>query len=183
MRNKKKKKIFSLIMAFMLLFNFISPNLAMASEEEDNTNIYFTDEQIKELSKQLEFYFGEVGEINENGEYIITNPDLLEDVSNNDQYAKELYDSYLSSKQIHLYSKKEFANCVVEDQLAWLFDALDGKILQALGEAMATHAWNTAGKILSTALSYAGKAAGASVSIAFTAGSLAVSAYQCRNFW
>lgn len=37
-----------------------------------------------DLSKQLEFYFGEVGEIIEDDEYIITNPDLLEDVSNND---------------------------------------------------------------------------------------------------
>lgn len=40
-----------------------------------------------DLSKQLEFYFGEVGEIIEDDEYIITNPDLLEDVSNNDQFA------------------------------------------------------------------------------------------------
>lgn len=42
---------------------------------------------MKELSKQLEFYFGEVGEIIEDDEYIITNPDLLEGVSNNDQFA------------------------------------------------------------------------------------------------
>lgn len=115
--------------------------------------------------KSVEFYSGEVGEITENGTYTIINPNLLKNAAENDQYAKKLYNSYLNSQQIHLYNKKEFANCVFKNQFAWLIDAFNGDTWKALGEA----------------LSYKSKAAGASVNIAFTTASLSLSAYNCRS--
>lgn len=177
---KLKQKV-SLILSIVISLNFILPCISVASGE--NTEVeYDTEIDIEEtsqlLAEELELYFGKIGEIDTEGYYYIKNPLLLKEEAKKNKYANEMYNIYIQRQNRGI---KEVAKCAIDDQFSWLLDMLDGKTWEALGNAMATHAWNTAGQILAKALSYASKVAGASVSVAFTTASLALSVYKCRG--
>jgi hypothetical protein len=60
---------------------------------------------------------------------------------------------------------------------------INGNTLNSIANLLKTGAWEAASNIFSTALKQISAAAGKSVSVAFSAASLALSAYSCRNEW
>ncbi|WP_252250996.1 hypothetical protein, partial [Clostridium sp. ZBS13] len=133
-----------------------------------------------------EFYFSSVGHIDENNQYVITNPELLKErVDNGDSNAEKLYNAYLSRQDLEngLLSRGyvDYGTCVLKSYLGPIYDLMDGKYAKALAEQMMSDSWKAAGKILKMALKDASKIAGKTVGGAFAIGELAYYAYQCRG--
>lgn len=186
-----KKSIILFFVSIMTLgiFTPLASAKAVDSQKSSNTTPIseLSNEEIQDmLAEELEFYFSEVGYLDENNEYHVTNPELLEEkINEGNEAADTLYSKASKNLEptITTYGSKDFFGCVLGDQFAWVVEMIDGNTLNALASAMQSHAWNTAASILATALAQVSKVAGASVSIGFTVASLAISAYSCRNTW
>lgn len=172
-----KKKIISFILVVGLLLGNVNTVFADRNNEEINYDyvaVY--------IANELKFYFDEIGHIEETGDYVITNPELLKQKANSgDIYANEILKEYNYRNQISTRSAKDVLYCAVKDQYSWAVDLLSGKTLDALAHALASGAWTAAGKILSVAIKQASKLAGKAVGWAYTGASIAYSVYKCRK--
>ncbi|HII4440539.1 hypothetical protein P5F04_08255 [Clostridium perfringens] len=172
--------ISSLVLTFLMIFTFISPNItAYASTKND-------DQSLETISNELEFYFSKVGHLDENNNYVITNPELLKERANSgDKGAKKLYTAYIQKQYnytgIRPRSYFEFGKCILYSYLGPIYELMDGKFAQALGAQVASDSWRAAGTILKMALSEASKIAGKTVGGAFAVAELAYYAYTCRG--
>jgi len=138
----------------------------------------------EELSEELEFYFSEVGYLDENNTYHVTNPELLVEEAKTNESASLLYKQYSASTEVvTTRSAGSFVKCIIGDQFSWAIDMINGNTLNSIANLLKDGAWDAAAGILSTALRQVSVAAGRSVNIAFSAASLALSAYSCRNEW
>lgn len=190
-----RKSFLRAVMVFfssLMLATILVPTGAVFAQENSNESGYEppTEEEMEQLSKeaaeQLELYFGKIGRLDEDGNYRIVNPELLEKEANTgNKEAQALYQMYLENESIGAqpFSVGEFVSCTLQDNFSWAINLINGNTLVGLTEAMASGAWSTAGNILATALAQASAAAGRSINIAFATASLAVSAYNCRNAW
>ncbi|MDO5755419.1 MAG: hypothetical protein Q4P28_04220 [Tissierellia bacterium] len=177
----KKKRLFRLILALVLVFGATSPALATNNEVQDSEEL--SDEKIaQKIAEELEFYFEKVGHITDDGKYEIDNPELLQkEAEKGNEYAQEILEEYYARR----YSRgaKEVGVCALKDQFAWVLDLIDGQTYAALGKALGAGAWSAAGKILQEAIMQASKAAGKTVGWVFAGASAAYSIYKCRHLW
>ena len=74
-----KKILLSLAVA-LITFSSVLSSLTFASEVEEKN---YTEEDVYELAKELEFYFEEVGHLDNNGNYHIDNYELLHERAEN----------------------------------------------------------------------------------------------------
>lgn len=167
------KKLISFILALFMTLESIVPTVAMASEINENDN----SSEVYELASELKFYFEDVGYLDEDGNYYITNSSLLEDRANKgDENAKVLLDLYFERQN---RSAKDFAVCIAKDYLGIYIDLLNGNLWDAFVGYVKGEAWTQAAKII---LKVVGKSA-SKANIVATAGQLAVAAYNCRGEW
>lgn len=83
-KNTKIINISSLVVTILMIFTFISPNIAAYA------SIKTDDQSLETISNELEFYFSKVGHLDENNNYVITNPELLKErVNSGDKSAKK----------------------------------------------------------------------------------------------
>ncbi|WP_105301337.1 hypothetical protein [Anaerococcus marasmi] len=167
------KKLMSFILALFMTLGSIVPTVAMASGVDENDS----DSEVYELASELKFYFEEVGYLDKDGNYYITNSSLLEDRANQgDENAKLLLDLYFERQN---RSAKDFAVCIAKDYFGVYIDLLNGNLFDAFVGKVKSKAWYEAAKII---LKVAGKSA-SKANIVTTAGEVAVAAYNCRGEW
>jgi hypothetical protein len=188
----KSKKIVYILLA-ILTFSIFAPLGQVSANEVNREDIYqegrdistLTDEELEiytdDLAKELEFYFSEVGYLDENNNYHVTNPELLEEKAKINESAKALYEASRQQKMVQPYGIKEGVSCVVGDQYGWVLDLMDGEYLDAIAAQLANGAYNAAAKILKEALLLVSKKAGNAVVPVFTVADWAVSLYKCRG--
>jgi hypothetical protein len=72
---KKIKDITIVGLVFSIVFSFLAPGVNASANTQNNEDI--SEESVQELANELQFYFEEVGYINEDHEYIITDEDAF----------------------------------------------------------------------------------------------------------
>ncbi|MGK9326705.1 hypothetical protein [Aerococcus urinaeequi] len=185
------KRIALFFLGILTLSIFLPTTASVYAAENSTTEKSITElndrefkEYQEELSEELEFYFSKVGYLDENNNYHVTNPELLEEKAKTDESAALLYEQYNTSTEVATTrSAGSFVKCIIGDQFSWAIDMINGNTLNSIANLLKTGAWEAASNILSTALKQVSAAAGKSVSVAFSAASLALSAYSCRNEW
>lgn len=167
------KKLMSFLLALFITLGSIGPTVAIASGIEENDK----SSEVDELASELKFYFEDVGYLDEDGNYYITNSLLLEERANTgDENAKILLDLYFERQN---KSAKDFAVCIAKDYFGVYIDLLNGNLFDAFIGKVKSKAWYEAAKII---LKVAGKSV-SKANIVATAGQLAVAAYNCRGQW
>lgn len=166
------KKIVSGLLALVMLFGVIAPVGVVFAEDNNGT------EAEEALAEELKFYFEEVGHFNEDNEYIVTNPELLEDrIEDGDEVAKDLYELYLANREIQPYGSVDYGKCIIRDYFGMWVDLFNGNLFDLFVGYVKDKAWFAAAKIV---LKVAGKSTGYA-NAASAAAQLAVSAYNCRG--
>lgn len=167
------KKFLSGLLALVMLFGVIGPVGAVYAQDNKDTEV-----QEALLAEELKFYFEEVGHFNEDNEYIVTNPELLEDrIENGDEVAKDLYDLYLANREIQPYGAVDYGKCIIRDYFGMWVDLFNGNLFDLFVGHIKDQAWGAAAKIV---LKVAGKSTSNANTLA-AAAQLAVSAYNCRG--
>lgn len=167
------KKIVSGLLALVMLFGVIAPVGAVYAEDNNGTEV---EEAL--IAEELKFYFEEVGHFNEDNEYIVTNPELLEDrIEDGDEVAKDLYELYLANREIQPYGAADYGKCIIRDYFGMWVDLFSGNLFNLFVGHVKDQAWLAAAKIV---LKVSGKSAGYSNAVS-AAAQLAVSAYNCRG--
>lgn len=178
-------KIETKFLAFIMLLAIITPTFlgssttVLANSQEASSVIEgVSKEDIDLLASEIEFYFQEVGEINSEGEYQITNPQLLRQKAlSGDDTARELYNSYF--EKVYYRSASDFGMCIVKDYFSPFIDIINGRYWNAFVGALKSEAWDQAAILL---LKVAGKGT-SRANIVALAGQLAWAAYKCRSKW
>lgn len=167
------KKLMSFLLALFITLGSIVPTVAMASGIDENDN----SSEVYELASELKFYFEDVGYLDKDGNYYISNSSLLEDRANQgDENAKFLLDLYFERQN---RSAKDFAVCIAKDYLGVYIDLLNGNGWNAFVGYVNGELWEEAAKII---LSIVGKSV-SKANVVATAGQLAWAAYNCRGEW
>lgn len=150
-----------LVVGFVLsiIIGFFAPGINASAGTEDND--FDSQEEIEALAEELEFYFGEVGELTEDGSYIVNNPELLEErAQQGDEYAQIVYENYLrGSSEAEDFSDSsdmvtannlgyDFARCVIDDAFGFYIGILSGDIIQTLIGFISDQAWTAAGTLI-----------------------------------
>lgn len=167
------KKILSGLLALVMIFGIIAPVGAVYAQ--DNTDI-----EVQEtlLAEELKFYFEEVGHFNEDNEYIVTNPELLEDrIENGDEVATDLYELYLANQEIQPYGAVSYGKCILRDYFGVYVDLINGNLFNSFVGYVQDKAWTAAAKIL---VKLTG-ALGSNANLIVVGGQIAVPAYNCRG--
>lgn len=167
------KKLMSFILALFMMIGSIGSTVAMASGIDENDN----SSEVYELASELKFYFEDVGYLDKDGNYYITNGLLLEERANTgDENAKALLNLYFERQS---RSARDFSVCIAKDYFGVYIDLLNGNLWDAFVGYVKGEAWTEAAKII---LKVAGKSA-SKANVVATAGQLAVAAYNCRGEW
>ena len=175
------KKILSGLLALVMLFGVIAPVGAVyAQDNQDKTDI-----EVQEalLEEELKFYFEEVGYLNEENEYIVTNPELLEKrIENGDEVAKDLYELNLAytsdyGDEYQTYGQIDYGYCILRDYFGVYADLISGKLIDSFVGYVQGKAWSAAAKLLIKATG----AVASKANIVIMAGQIAVAAYNCRG--
>lgn len=167
------KKLMSLLLALFMALGSMEPTVAFATDLEENSQ----NSEVDELVSELKFYFEDVGYLDKDGNYYITNNLLLEERANTgDKNAKVLLNLYFERQN---RSAKDFSVCIAKDYFGVYIDLLNGNLWDAFVGYVKGEAWTEAAKII---LKVAGKSA-SKANIVATAGQLAVAAYNCRGEW
>lgn len=171
---RKIKKMLSVLLAFVMMAGFTVPSVVQAQE----TNVQVENTlAVEELSKELEFYFDEIGHIDDNGNYIINNINpLKERAKAGDETAKDLLEAY-NEKMFR--SPADFGKCILKDYFGVYIDLVQGKLWDAFIGYVQREAWTEAAKIV---LKIVGKSA-SKANLVATAGQLALAAYNCKAEW
>ena len=178
---KKLVALSSIFISLIMLFTLISPNTITFANSRD----FDSEDEI--IENELKFYFSEVGYLDKNGKYIITNPSILKErADRGDEQANKLYLAYYFKevKKVDEFNKNgylDFGKCILYKYLGPVYELMDGKFAEALASQVASDSWRAAGKILKMAISEASKIAGRTIGGAFTVAELAYYAYTCRD--
>ncbi|MDW8704457.1 hypothetical protein Q7W23_09400 [Streptococcus suis] len=173
----KNKFIILLMLCIVTIAPFSS--IVVLAEQNNEVSVYsdLSSGDVAILEAELEFYFKEVGYIDGNGVYQITNPNLLlEKAKSGDQNARKLYQGYIASLMRTPY---DFAKCVVSNYFGIFIDIANGRLLDALAKDLQSEAWNRAAM---TILKLLGKST-SKANVLATAAELAIAAYNCRGKW
>ena len=176
---KIRIRVMSLFMSLLMIFPALA-NTAFASEN-NNTDVSQEEYlQIKnDIESQLKLYFDEIGEINQDGNYVVKNPELLKErAESGDEDAKNLYELYILKQN---RSVKDGLYCVFDDQYGWIVDLFNGRTLEAIGGYIKDKAWDKAAEIIAPVVAKALKTTTKNVNFAITGVSLAISIYNCRG--
>lgn len=181
-----KKKV-SLLLAFVLgvspiITSFSCYNMTnkiYAKESEELTE----DEFVKELEKELKFYFEDLGELRD-GRYRIKDfYGLQREVDKGNTLAKLLF---AEGTKRSWYS---FGECIVRDQMGDLIRYMNAFERERINMAIKTKTWGTVALIIGGIVFRAAKKHGDKIAIKllkkfsgiFLAASIAYSAFVCRN--
>lgn len=171
----KSKRMLSLFFAVSLGLTPIvnctfDSNKVYATKKNDEEDV------ISSYAEELKFYFETVGHFDDSGNYVVTNLYLLKQKAlSGDDFAKFVLHS------VRTRSLNTFLWCVLKDQTYGVLDFLDGEARKGLITALAGGSWLAAGKIIYSAMIQVGKDSGKATNIFFTAASIAISVYSCRN--
>lgn len=171
---RKMKKMLSLLLAFVMMVGLIVPSVVHAQETNVKAENALAEE---ELSKELEFYFNEIGHIDDNGNYTINNiVPLKERAESGDETAKSLLEAH-NEKMFR--SRVDFGKCILKDYFGVYIDLIQGKLWDAFIGSVQREAWTESAKIV---LKVLGKSASKANLVAI-AGQLALAAYNCKAEW
>ncbi|HFU4001531.1 TPA: hypothetical protein ACGO3D_001659 [Streptococcus suis] len=171
------------ILVFIMLLSILIPALMGASTPvfaNSNENSFVAEnisqEDVELLASEIEFYFNDVGKLDLNGNYKITNPKLLKQKAlSGDEIAQELYNSYF--EKVYYRSASDFGMCIIKDYLSPFIDIINGRYWNGFIGAIKSEAWDQAAILL---LKVVGKGTTRS-NILSLAGQLAWAAYNCRS--
>ncbi|MCI5971463.1 MAG: hypothetical protein MRZ08_00350 [Anaerococcus sp.] len=167
------KKLMSLLLALFMALGSMGSTVAFATDLEENSQ----NSEVDELVSELKFYFEDVGYLDKDGNYYITNNLLLEERANTgDENAKVLLELYFERQN---RSAGDFAVCIAKDYLGVYIDLLNGNGWNAFVGYVNGELWEEAAKII---LSILGKSV-SKANVVATAGQLAWAAYNCRGEW
>lgn len=133
-------------------------------------------EEVRKTIKELKFYFDEVGEIDEDGEYIIYDIEPLKEKAKNDETAQEILDLYEKNKDVPVpEGVGSYVSCIVDKFVASYGDLFKAFFKGAILDYIKKKQWLKAAKLLVKSAAKAGFK-GSAVSLA---ASLALYAAQC----
>lgn len=170
-----KKILFSLAVSLIALSGIFS-SLTYASSQTNNSGQNdFTQEEINQVADELEFYFEEVGQIDQNGNYSVHNYDLLlEKAESGDETAQALVQQI---NQAQPASATDYAQCILADYFGTEIALLQGDLVDAVVSEIQSGSWQAAAEIILISIGdTAGKA-----NIVATATQLALAASTCSS--
>ncbi|MDN6194434.1 MAG: hypothetical protein L0I88_05295 [Alkalibacterium sp.] len=149
------KKILLSLAATLIFFSGISSSLTFASEVEDNEQNY-TQEEVEALAKELQFYFEEVGHVDDNGNYHIDNYELLkEKAESGDVTAQGLveqinYENQVKENQgyVTTYSLYDYAGCILANFFGTEIALINGDLINNVMGQIEKGAWMKVSEIV-----------------------------------
>ena len=173
--NKLKKIIIPLIV-ILTLVGVLAPAATTVSANTQSTTEH-SREDVEELAEALQFYFDDIGHINNEGEYEVINPSLLQERAANGSVAdQQLLEMYLA-KHAQSRGVVDYGACVITDYFGVYVDLLTGDLLDAFIGHLQSEAWKAAAGILLDVIGETGVTPSAIV----TAAQVASAAYSCRD--
>lgn len=151
----RKRVSFFSFMVFIFSFSFFSINASAVEEGEVSSE----QELDTFISSELEFYFGTAGYLDEQGNYVVTDIQAIEErmlISGRvGESAKEFYEHIIIPNQkpvAYAFNWKEYASCVVINTIpggsvAWEIGKA-ASASDAFINALSAHNWSKAGSIL-----------------------------------
>ena len=116
----------AVLLAFVMMVGFTIPSVVQSQE----TNVKVENALAEgELSKELEFYFNEIGCIDDTENYTINNINPLKERAKLvDETAKSLLEAY---NEKMLRSLADFGKCILKDYFGVYIDLVQGKLWDA----------------------------------------------------
>lgn len=172
MKVRRLSKPIILILTTVMLIAFVTPQIS-ASDSEFSPNEL---KEINKISKQLQIYFEEVGELTENG-YIVKNEELLKArIDAGDSTAIMIYE-FIQLRSIPVLNATAFGKCVV-DKFANSYGTIARQFLNgAIFTYIKTKQYDLAARLMFSTLVKAGFKVNA-VGLAVEAG---IYGWQCRG--
>lgn len=134
---KITKKITVALMSFLLLLpTFIGIPQSVSAQEEKNDipqteeKVTFTESEKQQIKEEIEFYFTEVGYINEDGKYIVTNPEALAH-----EFEKHGIEFSMTQNATVFRSVPQYVFCVVANSLPFPFTGTAYELGMALANS------------------------------------------------
>lgn len=176
----KKASFLVLCAAFVTFSSYTHAARIISSVHETEATL---DEQLQigEIAEALQFYFDEIGQFDQNDNYVITNPEALQKlVDQGDTLAQRVQEIYFAeSAELGVLSPVNFAKCVA-GKFADSYGSIARAFLKGeIFDLIKTKNWSKAAKLMFNVL----KAAGKSVSAASLAVEAGVYGWQCRGKW
>ncbi|GAA3721249.1 hypothetical protein GCM10022378_09180 [Salinicoccus jeotgali] len=168
------KKIILSLAIILIASSGILSNVTMASEVEN-----FTEEEVKEVAKEMQFYFEEVGKLDKNGNYTIHDYELLKErADSGDETAQGvLAQANYEAQQtgITTYGIVDYSKCILANYFSTEIAAVNGDLANAIAGAVERGAWMEVARIV---LSSIGGSVG-KANVVATAGQLVMYTAYC----
>lgn len=187
-----KKVVKTLLFGFLLsvVVSTIFPVMTASADTVDDEDL--SDELVQELSEELGFYFGEVGELTEDGEYVVHNLELLQErAETGDEYAGLVYERFVQSESSVVSSEQpiadpgnlvttnnlgvDFTRCVLDETFGFYIGLFSGDLIQTLAGLLSDQAFAAAANLI---ISFVPSLAGQSTVVGIAA-NLAVASATC----
>lgn len=144
------KKFLVSLAATLIAFSGIFSNLTLATESENNTND-FSQNEVDAVAKELQFYFEEIGHLDENGNYYIHDYERLnEKAKTGDETAQGLIAqiNYEDQNQIGTQNLEEYVRCILAEQFSTEIALVSGDLVNSVMGAIEDGAWQVAARIV-----------------------------------
>ncbi|MGO1748280.1 hypothetical protein [Alkalibacterium gilvum] len=187
-----KKVVKTLLFGFLLsiIVSTVFPVMTASADTVDDEET--PDEVVQELSEEFKFYFEEVGELTEDGKYVVHNLELLQERAEaGDEYAGLVYERFVQSQSSVIspeqpiagpgnlvpakYSARGFTSCVFDETFGLYIGILSGDIIQTLAGYLSDRAFTAAAKLI---IRYVPSLVGQSTPLSIAA-NLAVASATC----
>ena len=138
-------------------------------------------DELREIEGELKFYFEEIGGLDADGDYRITDwHQLLTRIKAGDETAKRVYEIYTAiNTDLSISSPKDFAICVVGKFRESYGSIARAFLTGAIYTYIAKKQWDLAARLMFNTL----KAAGFKTNAASLAIEAGIYGFQCRKKW
>lgn len=115
-----KKIVVALMSLFLILPSFITSSEVVSAQESTEESVEFSNAEKQQIKDDIEFYFTEAGYINDNGEYIITDIDALDQKFSAQGIELEVLPEF-RTQMVSTSSIPQYGVCVVANALPFPF--------------------------------------------------------------
>lgn len=144
-----KKILFSLAIT-LIAFSGIFSSLIMAAEIDDSEE--FTEEEVEAVAKEMQFYFEEVGSLDENGNYVVHDYERLKQrADSGDETAQGVLaqtDYEAQKTEISPYGLVDYSKCVLANYFGTEIALVNGDLANSIAGAVERGAWMEVSRIV-----------------------------------
>lgn len=146
------KKILLSLAVFLISFSGVFSSLTFAAEKKESKE-NFSQEEIDAVAEEIQFYFEEVGQLDENGNYHIHNYELLEEKANSgDETAQGFIEQINFNAQENGIATpanlQDYAGCILSNFFGTEIALISGDLINSVVGYINDGAWQAVARIV-----------------------------------